>query len=208
MARINRGILGGFKGKVANVVGSSWKGIETMRSRPISVLNPRTTAQVNNRSRFSSVSELAASMLSSIVKPLNDRFAQKQSGYNLFCSRNKDVFNPAGDFVGANLIISSGKLGDDTILLASKTGARLVSVQWSPTPVGSYQQASDLMYVAIIDVNGVLVASSSGVALRDDESVDLDCGDHVIVATDRAYLASLRADGTMCSNSATALVTV
>lgn len=208
MARINRGILGGFKGKVANVVGSSWKGIETMRARPISVLNPRTTAQVNNRDRFSSVSLLAASMLSSIVKPLNDRFAQKQSGYNLFCSRNKDVFNPAGVFDGASLILSSGKLGDDTILSASKVGPSLVSVQWSPTPVGSYQQSSDLMYVAIIDVNGVLVATSSGVVTREHESVSLDCGDHVIVATDRAYLASLRADGTMCSNSATALVTV
>jgi len=208
MARINRGILGGFKGKVANVVGSSWKGIETMRARPISVLNPRTTAQVNNRDRFSSVSLLAASMLSSIVKPLNDRFAQKQSGYNLFCSRNKDVFNSAGAFIGANLIISSGKLGDDSITSATKTSANSATIAWYPDPIGSYQQASDLMYAAIIDVNGVLVGSSSGVHPREDENMEIDCGDHIVVATDRAYLASLRADGTMCSNSATALVTV
>lgn len=208
MARINRGILGGFKGKVANVVGSSWKGIETMRARPISVLNPRTTAQVNNRDRFSSVSLLAASMLSSIVKPLNDRFAQKQSGYNLFCSRNKDVFNSSGAFVGASLILSSGKLGDDSIASATKTGANQVTVAWNPDPVGSYQQASDLMYIAIIDKDGNLVGSSSGLQKREDIDIDIDCGDHIVVATDRAYLASLRADGTMCSNSATALVTV
>lgn len=208
MARINRGILGGFKGKVANVVGSSWKGIETMRARPISVLNPRTTAQVNNRDRFSSVSLLAASMLSSIVKPLNDRFAQKQSGYNLFCSRNKDVFNSSGAFVGASLILSSGKLGDESITSVTKAGANQVTVEWDSDPIGSYQQASDLMYIAIIDVNGNLVGSSSGLKVRNDGTVDIDCGDHVVVATDRAYLASLRADGTMCSNSATALVTV
>lgn len=208
MARINRGILGGFKGKVANVVGSSWKGIETMRARPISVLNPRTTSQVNNRNRFSSVSLLAASMLSSIVKPLNDRFAQKQSGYNLFCSRNKDVFNAAGAFVGANLVLCTGKLGNDVIESATKTGANQVTVAWSDVPVGSYQQTSDLMYIVIIAADGSVVGVSSGLQTREDIDIDIDCGDHIVVATDRAYLASLRADGTMCSNSATALVTV
>ena len=208
MARINRGILGGFKGKVANVVGSSWKGIETMRARPISVLNPRTTAQVNNRDRFSLVSLLAASMLSSIVKPLNDRFAQKQSGYNLFCSRNKDVFNASGAFVGANLILSSGKLGDDSITSATKEGPTIVQVSWAAEPSGSYQQSTDLMYVAVIDVNGNVVGTSSGTTTRASGELQIDCGDHIVVATDRLYLASLRADGTMCSNSATALVTV
>ena len=208
MARINRGILGGFKGKVANVVGSSWKGIETMRARPISVLNPRTTAQVNNRSRFSSVSELAASMLSSIVKPLNDRFAQKQSGYNLFCSRNKDVFSPAGAFLGADLVLCTGNLGTDIIEQASKEDPHIVQVTFPYNPMGSYQQASDLMYAVVIDVNGVVVGTSSGTETRSSGNLNIDCGDHIVVATDRAYLASLRADGTMCSNSATALVTV
>lgn len=208
MARINRGILGGFKGKVANVVGSSWKGIETMRARPISVLNPRTTSQVNNRNRFSSVSLLAASMLSSIVKPLNDRFAQKQSGYNLFCSRNKDVFNASGAFVGASLILSSGKLGDDIIEAATKEDPSVAQVTWPREPSGSYQQSTDLMYAVVIDVNGDVVGTSSGLYTRARGDLQIDCGDHVVVATDRMYLASLRADGTMCSNSATALVTV
>ncbi len=40
MGIIKRGILGGFSNKVANVVGSSWKGINTMRALPLSVANP------------------------------------------------------------------------------------------------------------------------------------------------------------------------
>ena len=32
MARFKRGILGGFTGKVGTVIGSKWKGINTMRA--------------------------------------------------------------------------------------------------------------------------------------------------------------------------------
>src|SRR5690606_508733 len=42
MGIIKQGILGGFSGKVGNVVGASWKGIDYIRSLPSSVSNPRT----------------------------------------------------------------------------------------------------------------------------------------------------------------------
>ena len=45
MGTIKRGILGGFKNKVGSVIGSSWKGIDTMRSMPLSVANPNTAKQ-------------------------------------------------------------------------------------------------------------------------------------------------------------------
>ena len=52
MGVIKQGILGGFQNKVGAVIGSNWKGIATMRSRPISVANPRTGKQVAVRSEF------------------------------------------------------------------------------------------------------------------------------------------------------------
>ena len=42
MGKISQGILGGFSGKVGNVVGGNWKGIDYMRVRPASVANPQT----------------------------------------------------------------------------------------------------------------------------------------------------------------------
>ena len=53
MGRINQGILGGFSGKVGNVVGGNWKGINYMRVKPASVANPKTVGQVNQRTKFS-----------------------------------------------------------------------------------------------------------------------------------------------------------
>ena len=52
MAKIGKGILGGLSGKVGNVVGARWKTIDYIRSKPLSVKNPRTEKQVNQRTKF------------------------------------------------------------------------------------------------------------------------------------------------------------
>ena len=52
MGKIKQGILGGFKGKVGTVIGSSWNGIAYMKGLPQSVRNPRTDAQVQQRNFF------------------------------------------------------------------------------------------------------------------------------------------------------------
>jgi hypothetical protein len=88
MATIKQGILGAFSGKVGNVVGSSWKGIPVMKSLPPSVSNPRTAAQLAQRSAMSQAVAFAKPILSDVIKPLNDRFVSRQSGYNSFIKRN------------------------------------------------------------------------------------------------------------------------
>ena len=40
MGKIKQGILGGFKGKVGTVIGSSWNGIAYMKGQAQSVRNP------------------------------------------------------------------------------------------------------------------------------------------------------------------------
>ena len=52
MGKIAQGILGGLSGKVGNVIGGSWKGIDYIRIKPSSVANPRTVGQVNQRTKF------------------------------------------------------------------------------------------------------------------------------------------------------------
>lgn len=52
MGTINKGILGGFRGKVGNVVGFFYKGKAVMRSLAGSIANPRTDAQQTVRQKF------------------------------------------------------------------------------------------------------------------------------------------------------------
>lgn len=53
MGTISNGILGGFSGKVGTVIGSNWKKIDYMRSRPRKSSAAATTAQLTQQSRFS-----------------------------------------------------------------------------------------------------------------------------------------------------------
>ena len=59
MGKIKQGILGGFKGKVGTVIGSSWNGISYMKGQAQSVRNPKTPAQMIQRDFFKEVQDLA-----------------------------------------------------------------------------------------------------------------------------------------------------
>lgn len=101
MATIKQGILGAFSGKVGSVVGSSWKGIAIMKSRPASVANPKTAKQVIQRSKMTAVVGFAKEILPEVIKPLYDRFVSRMSGYNAFiqsnigCFENGELTKPA-----------------------------------------------------------------------------------------------------------------
>ena len=62
MGKIKQGILGGFRGTVGTVVGSSWNGIAYMKGKPQSVRNPRSDAQVQQRTFFKEVQALVAQL--------------------------------------------------------------------------------------------------------------------------------------------------
>ena len=93
MGVIKRGILGGVSNKVGNVVGSSWKGIATLRSLPLSVANPRTKAQRDNRDTFSIMSKLGSEVLATVCQPLWNRDAKQMSGFNAYVMYNKKAFD-------------------------------------------------------------------------------------------------------------------
>lgn len=200
MGIIRQGILGGFAGTVGAVVGSSWKGIATMRSRPLSVTNPRTNAQVNNRTNFKALSALGSSLLSGVIKPLNDRFAQRMSGFNQFMTWNSGVFTDNGaTFDGASLVLSRGRLGitpTDELLVGSSD----VEVAWVTGIQGSFQNENDRAYIVILDSDANVLAVSSGVKKRSEQSANLNLG-RALPAGSFIYLSFLREDGTQVGDT-------
>ena len=62
MGKIKQGILGGFKGKVGTVIGSSWNGIAYMRGLPQSQKDPKTAAQMAQRDFFREVQDLVGQL--------------------------------------------------------------------------------------------------------------------------------------------------
>ena len=62
MGKIKQGILGGFKGKVGTVIGSSWNGIAYMRGIPQSQKDPKSVAQMRQRNFFREVQDLVGQL--------------------------------------------------------------------------------------------------------------------------------------------------
>lgn len=210
MGVLKQGILGGVKGKVGSVVGSSWKGIATLRALPLSVANPRTAAQVGNRERFSSVVALATVLLSAVIKPLNDRFASGMSGYNLFVQRCKGAFLANGTFVPAELIVSRGKLGATPITsVIADEGDAVVTINFSASLANGYQSLTDMLYAFVLDSDGNLLGIDMGGGDRAGGSAEVTTSRILVEGeTIHCYLSFLRADGTMCADSTYSTVQV
>ena len=201
MGIIKQGILGGFSGKVGSVVGTSWKGINVMKARPLSVANPKTAAQIAQRSLIGNASKFASEILATIIQPLWNRFASQASGYNDFVSANLSLFADALPSVIADLEISKGKMAKTTIDAAVATGADDdVEVTWTDDSGSGFKLATDIAYVVVIDTSTSQVYGFETVATRADASVTVDMpiegGEDYEV-----YLAFKRADGTVVSNT-------
>lgn len=165
MAIIKQGILGGFSNKVGSVVGAGWKGIATMRSLPQSVANPRTTAQVANRSTFAQLAILASSILPTIIQPLWNRWAKKMSGYNEWLSVNKKLLDSVGNvnLYFAQAVFANGDLSAN-ITAGSVSGAGAVNLTFSTDLVNAHDAATDEAYV-VVGVGKSSITSLSEVKL-------------------------------------------
>lgn len=152
MAIIKKGILGGFSNKVGNVVGSTWKGINTMRSLPAQYNDANSVAQQANRSTFKYFSAFGSQLLTGIIKPLWDWQAKRMSGYNLFIKRNIDYRNANEDTWSIeDLIISEGRLCQAEATNATVNMTNNLQLSIMSDLQCSIGEPSDEIFVAIFD---------------------------------------------------------
>lgn len=210
MGVIKQGILGGFQNKVGAVIGSNWKGIATMRSRPISVANPRTGKQVAVRSEFSTLVKMASALNATLIRPYWSRFAQKKTGANAFISANYGKMAGNVSQIPDRMILSQGKLDGLADYSVGFAGADYQLV-WDEAVLGVYGAATDKVSVfALLGTTDEEARNSVeykflGETTRGVGSFTVDPGDlapeiSTVVGT-RFVVCVSRADGTMVSNS-------
>jgi hypothetical protein len=211
MGTIKQGILGGFSGKVGSVVGTSWKGIAVMKAMPLSVANPKTSKQITQRNSFSDVVKLAGSILATIIKPLWDRFASGQSGYNAFVSNNIGAVNGGQVFEGNGFAISKGKMAGTPITAGTAVAStQLISITWDSNDVSGFKQATDIPYVFINDFQKEISFAVKGDSTRADGSqlIQLPANFLSVGNLVKIFLAFSREDGTIVDSSTYRTATV
>lgn len=174
MGSLNHGVFGGFSGKVGNVVGSSWKDIQYIRSRPAKYNDAKTKSQVKQRGRFT----LAMGSLRTFTPFLRVGFQSQASGrmtafnaamsYNMKNAVKGEKENVALDYVSVR--VARGDLEGATGIRAEVVDGAL-HVNWDSTASGNARPDDVAMVLAynpakelsVYDLNGGKRAASTAV---------------------------------------------
>lgn len=202
MGVIKQGILGGFSGKVANVVGSSWKGIAVIKAKPLSVANPRTAGQVAQRSTLSAIVADARLLLAALIQPFWNPFAQKMSGYNDFVKTNIAAYDENGLNTPASFFSMRGSLLGVVAAVASASAAtNNITINWPNNTGQSDALGTDEINVVIYNETQGYWVADMGSAIRSAATVVVT--DTVMAQADvlRVYTSASRPDVSKVSDS-------
>lgn len=174
MATFEKGILGGFSGKVGNVVGSRWRGKNVMRSLPQRGNYTPTEKQEEQRQKFKTV----IGFLTPLVGILSHYFGSPQgdkSRVNLATSyhlKNAVIDSPEGMVMDyAKVLISKGDLrGIESGTVATAAG-RILNFTWQDNSGQGKATATDTLLVVVYAPELNLYYTDTAAATRDATSV-------------------------------------
>ncbi|MES1250281.1 MAG: DUF6266 family protein [Chitinophaga rupis] len=176
MGTFEKGILGGFKGKVGAVIGSTWKGTQVMRSKPGKRKKPASALQLDQQARFA----LMTDFLQPLSAMLNETFSRAvgMSGYNKALSYNIQQA-VSGDYPDlsvnyAAVLLSKGSLpGAQSPAVASPAAGKL-ACSW--TDNSNLYKAASADQALLIVYCGALKqwVVSQGAATRNAGSCTVD----------------------------------
>ena len=151
MAVTQNTLIGRSRGAVGGTVFSKWKGLNTLRAKPLTVENPQTDAQMAQRDKMSLMVAAYRNMAPAISVGMIQQAINK-SEYNAFTSINLKNTSIAGSYPSFTidpefLEVSKGSLTNTAIATAScDVSDGDVVVTFSATPVVD-QSALDEAYV-------------------------------------------------------------
>lgn len=176
MGKIKKGILGGFSGRVGNVIGGSWKGIDYMRSEATSISDPKTTKQLAQRSKFRVAVEFAKGCVPVVNIGLK-QYATKRSEFNYLVSKIcKDWWDDANDHINYPLVqLSAGDLPSEDFsvqVTSDPSGSVLFGFSWA-SDQPDYSTNKIVACAYCIDNSEWVFTLPFGNTAREDGAIDL-----------------------------------
>lgn len=199
MGRLDKGLLGGYTGKLGTTVGSTWKGINVVRTYQPNVANPRSDRQVEHRSLFSQVTEIGSLLLADVIKPLWDRNAKQMSGYNAFIQANMLASAKDKKLTPEKFVLSKGRIGSTIIEVQSEES--LLHVEWERSTLPVFGKDSDMAYIIVFDGSMNILEYSAGEVNRAKGEVYFNHDGSLHGNAESVVVAFLSEDGKLCSNT-------
>jgi hypothetical protein len=152
MATLKNGILGGVSGKIGNVVGSSWNGIDYLKTLPSHYTDAKTDVQISNRSKFLSVIRFLQP-ITEFIRVGFKSLAVKKSAFNAAASfhYHNAVTGEYPDIVidFTKVSVSRGNLTGAYNAAASSTTAATIALSWLDNSLDRTAKADDVALVVI-----------------------------------------------------------
>ncbi len=203
MGRITKGILGGFSGTVATVVGGNWKGIDYMRGKSNKGKGAPTTAQLQQQEKFALIVRFLQSM-TAVLEVTFKNYAVRMTAINAAASYNlqnaiagtESPFNIAYPFV----LVSRGDLPNASNPAAVPIAGNKVKFTWLNN--GGLGKAKDtdkaILVVYSVDFNQALYTLGSAPRSAEQETLDATM---FVGQTVETWVAFISADGKTVSSS-------
>jgi hypothetical protein len=152
MGTFEKGYLGGFSGKVGTAVGSSWKNLNVLRSRPPSKRKgPASDLQLQQQAKFALITNFLHPLTDLLNLTYSKSAAAVMSGLNKAFSVNNEAVTgvyPAFAVDYPKILLSKGSLPNGGSPAAASTVAGKLAFTWVDNSGINSALISDLAFVA------------------------------------------------------------
>jgi hypothetical protein len=190
MGIIRSGILSKVSGKVAGVVGASWKDKAYLRAW-VAPANPNTAAQQAQREKFGQCVAFAKPLLGQVIQEYWDPFQKKMSGFNAFIKFNIDFFPDPADF--AIIDLCYGTLSH-VLISGANYVVDEVQIVYTANP-GNNGLDTDKVFAVVYDKSAGQFYFAAAETARSDLAITVPCVSGLTASNLTAYTITSRLVG-------------
>ena len=203
MGTIKKGILGGFSGKVGNVIGGNWKGIDYMRSQGTRRNFTPSEKQLAQQLKFALVMSFLQPMAGLLNITFRD-FAIKMTGMNnafAYCIKNAVTgVYPTFAVDYSLVLVSRGDLPNALAPAVTSGAGSLVTFSWTDNSgVGIAKATDQAVLVAYSPVLKQAVYTTAG-GMRSELTGELNLATFSGLSVE-TYIGFIAADGRNIASS-------
>lgn len=199
MARVQNPIIGQAINQAGGMIFSVWKQVKVMRSKPLSVANPKTPAQEAVRRRMA----LLASLMREVLQGIRIGFVRYQNGTTQWAQFLKENYatGTSDNGTNASLVTTALTFAKGTLLqvpdleIDSVTGQD-IALTWTDNSGQPGANSNDELHVVLVNAAGDAVAYVFDATKRADEAATITAPADITAATAKviAFFATPAAD--------------
>lgn len=154
MATNEKGILGGFSGKVGTVIGGNWNGVDYMRGKPGLIANPRTEKQQYQRAKVGAIVSFLRPM-TEFLRVGYKKQAIRMSAFNAATSYNLahavNGIYPDIEIDYSKVMVSQGKLPGAQNPQVNFNGNGQVIFTWEDNSTEKEAKPDDIAMLLVVN---------------------------------------------------------